>query len=123
MGFLDKFAEMGVDAVEPLEPPPYADVDLAEAKRRVGDRVLLGGNIPFQAFPFMTPDEVRTLVRDALRVAAPGGGLALRTTGGGAGTSTAMPEDIFLRVLANAQAYIEAALEYGQYPILWTAGR
>ena len=117
MGFLVKFADMGIDATEPLEPPPYADVDLAEAKRLVGDRMLLSGNIPSQAFPRLSPDQVRAMVRDAIRVAAPGGGFTLRTTGGAGGTSTAMPEETFGRVIANCEAYMEAGLEYGQYPI------
>ncbi len=36
MDFLERFAEMGIDAVEPLEHAPTGNVELAEAKRRVG---------------------------------------------------------------------------------------
>lgn len=117
MDFLVKFADMGIGGTEPLEPPPYADVDLAEAKRLVGDRMFLAGNIPSQAFPRISLDEVRELVHDAIRIAAPGGGFALRTTGGAGGTSTDMDEETMTRVIVNCEAFMEAGLEYGRYPI------
>lgn len=117
MDFLETFADMGVDSVEPLEPLPFGNVDLAEAKRRVGDRMLLSGNIASQRFVTATPEEVRDEVRQAIRAAAPGGGFSLRTTGGHAGTGTGMSEDMLKRVLANCEAFVLAGLEYGQYPI------
>lgn len=113
MGFLERFAEMGVDSVEPLEPPPYADCDLAEAKRLVGDRMLLSGNIPSQAFVFMEPTEVRGLVREAIEVAAPGGGFTLRLTGGGGGRGAERTAEQAERNIRCAEAYLESALEYG----------
>ena len=116
MDFLEAFADVGIDSVEPLEPPPFADVDLAEAKRRVGDRMLLSGNIASQRFVTATPAEVRKEVRHAIRAAAPGGAFTLRTTGGYAGTGTAMPDEILERVLANCEAYLLAGLNHGHYP-------
>lgn len=70
--FLDVFADMGIDGVEPLEPPPFGDNLLEKAKRQVGRRMLLSGNIPSQAFPSMSCDEVQDLVRQAVSVGAPG---------------------------------------------------
>jgi len=49
-GFLELFADMGIDAVEPLEPSPYGDNILAEAKKSVGKRMMLSGNVITQAF-------------------------------------------------------------------------
>lgn len=82
-GYLERFADMGIDALDPLEPPPYGDNDLAQAKRRVGRRMLLCGNIPSQLFYLDTlrPDDVRDLVRRTIDAGAPGGGFTLRTTG------------------------------------------
>jgi len=117
MDFLARFADMGIDAVEPLEPPPFGNVDLAEARRRVGGRMLLSGNIASQDFVRTTPDEVRFAVRQAIGAAAPGGGFTLRTTGGQGGTSVAMSEEILERVLENCEAYLRAGLECGRYPI------
>ena len=117
MTFLEQFADMGIDAVEPLEKAPFGDVDLAEAKRLVGDRMLLSGNIPSQLFTTMTPAEVRQSVRDAIQVAAPGGGFTLRPSGAGAGTLSAQDADQMRHCLRSVEAYIDAALEFGAYPI------
>jgi len=117
MDFLEKMADMGIDAIEPLEHPPAGDVDLAEAKRLVGRHMMLCGNIASERFLFLTPAEVRAQVRDAIRTAAPGGGFALRTSGGHCGTCMQLPDDIMAKVLANVEAYILAGIEFGQYPI------
>jgi len=115
MDFLERFAEMGIDAVEPLEPPPYANCDLAEAKRLVGDRMLLSGNVPSQGFVFMEPEEVEVLVREAIEAAAPGGGYTLRLTGGGGGRGSERSPEQADRNIACAEAYFDAALKYGKY--------
>ncbi len=114
MDYLERFSELGIDGVEPCEGPPHADVDLAEAKRRVGDRMLLCGNIPSPQFEFCEPDDVEEMVKAAIRDAAPGGGFVLRATGGHAGTGNSRHPE---RAFANVQRMIEAAVKYGRYPI------
>lgn len=115
MQYLERFHEMGIDSVEPLEPPPYGDVDLAEAKRRVGDRMLLSGNVASQAFIFREPEEVEQEVREAVEAAAAGGGYTLRMTGGSGGAGAVRSEEQFERCIINIEAYIRAGLKYGQY--------
>jgi uroporphyrinogen-III decarboxylase len=117
MKYLERFAEMGVDGIEPLEGPPMGDVDLAEAKRRVGDRMLLSGNVPSPYFPFWDRTQVEESVRDAIRAAAPGGGFTLRTTGATAGTNAFRSGEQLDRIIGNCEAYVLAGLEYGSYPI------
>lgn len=117
MDFLEQMAAMGIDAIEPLEHPPAGNVDLAEAKRRVGGRLMLSGNVASERFIFATPAEVRAEVKAAILAAAPGGGFSLRTSGGNAGTSMALPDELMAKVLDNVEAYIQAGLDYGQYPI------
>ena len=117
MGYLERFAEMGIDAIEPLEAAPLGDIDLAEAKRRVGDRVMLSGNVPSPYFPFWDRTEVEESVRETIRVAAPGGGFSLRTTGGTAGTNAFRSREQLGKIIENCEAYMLAALEYGSYPI------
>jgi hypothetical protein len=117
MTFLQKFSEMGVDAIEPLERPPFGDVDLAEAKRLVGDRMMLCGNVPSQNFMFMSREDVRESVRQAISSAARGGGFSLRPAAGTAGTNSVQDADQMRKYLDNIDAYIQAGLEFGTYPI------
>ena len=118
MAYLEKFSEMGIDALEPLEAPRAAgDCDLAEAKRRVGDRMLLSGNIASQQFYRTTPEQVRQEVKDAVRAAARGGGFSLKTTGGMCVGAIAMTKEQEDAEVACSEAYMLAGLEYGQYPI------
>lgn len=42
---LEDFAEIGINCLHPLEPPPMGDVALADAKRRIGHTICLEGNI------------------------------------------------------------------------------
>ena len=93
------------------------DVDLAEAKKRIGDRMLLSGNIPSPYFTEWDQGQVEGAVKDAIRAAARGGGFTLRTTGGLAGTNAIKDLRQLDRILDNCKAYLMAGLEYGQYPI------
>ncbi|MCM8757187.1 MAG: hypothetical protein NC911_05540 [Candidatus Omnitrophica bacterium] len=117
MNFLTLMAQMGIDSIEPLEPPPWGDVDLKEAKRLVGDRMLLSGNIPCQNFWRMSQEDVRESVKKAIAEAGAGGGLTLRTTGGQAGVSAYLEPEMLTKIVGNVEAYIQAGLKYGQYPI------
>jgi uroporphyrinogen-III decarboxylase len=42
---LTRLVEAGVDYTEPVEAPPDGDVTMAEARRLVGERMALGGNV------------------------------------------------------------------------------
>ncbi len=117
MDYLERMNQMGVDATEPLEPAPFGNVVLAEAKKRVGDRMLLSGNVPSQEFLSMNREEVRECVKEAISAAAHGGGFTLRTTGGHAGTGSVKDKEQMRKVLENTEAYIEAGLEFGTYPL------
>ena len=117
MTFLEQFSEMGVDAIEPLEHPPFGDVNLAEAKRLVGDRMMLSGNVASQNFLYMSREEVRQEVRSAIGAAARGGGFSLRPAAGSAGTNSVQDPDQMRKFLDNIDAFIQAGLEFGHYPI------
>ncbi len=69
---LELLEETGTDGIDTLDPPPLGDVDLAEAKRRVGGRLFLKGNVdPVGTVLLGTPDAVRER-----RGPAPRGGCA-----------------------------------------------
>lgn len=79
MPILENIADMNPDAMETFTPPDMgADVDLAEAKRRIGDRVcMIGGFDQFHYFTGCTPDETRAEVRRCFEAAGGNGGYML----------------------------------------------
>jgi hypothetical protein len=79
MPLLERIADMGPDAMETFTPPAMGgDVDLAEAKRRIGDRVcLVGGWDQFHFFQGCTPEQTRAEVRRCFEAAGAGGGFIL----------------------------------------------
>ena len=98
--------ETDVDVMEPMEEPPGGDVDIAEAKRRVGSRLCIKGNI--NTFGFMlnaTPDEVGEKCKRLIDAAGAGGGFVL-STGDQCGRET--PH-------ANLFKMVEVATTYGKY--------
>ncbi|UCC67226.1 MAG: hypothetical protein JSV79_08785 [Armatimonadota bacterium] len=74
---LEDIAEVGWDVLHPLEPPPMGDIDLADAKRRIGDRVCLEGNIQIGELYGSPTERVVELVTEAMEVGKPGGGFIL----------------------------------------------
>jgi uroporphyrinogen-III decarboxylase len=64
---LESYAKAGWDGLEPLTPPPLGNVRLDDAKRRVGDRVCLKGNIdPVHVLKEGSADRVAESVRECL---------------------------------------------------------
>jgi uroporphyrinogen decarboxylase len=72
MPILDQLVECRPHAIHSLDP--QAGVDLAEVKRRYGDRVCLIGNVNCGLLDRGTDEEVVTSARYALRHGMPGGG-------------------------------------------------
>lgn len=78
---LDKMAESGATCIEPLAPADYSgDIELADAKKRVGGQVGLWGGFKERVLAGST-EEVEHEVKRCLDAAAQGGGYVLRGTG------------------------------------------
>jgi hypothetical protein len=90
----------GVDALAPLEIS--SGLSLGELKERYGRRVAFVGGIDLKTLRFGTVAEVRALVREALRVMAPGGGYVLGSD------AEELDEEL---PLENVLAMYETALE------------
>ncbi len=98
--------ETDVDVMEPMEEPPGGDVDLAEAKRRVGKKLCIKGNInTFQFMMTATPAQVEEKCKRLIDAAAADGGFIL-STGDQCGRDT--PH-------ANLFKMVEVARTYGVY--------
>jgi uroporphyrinogen-III decarboxylase len=63
---IERFAEMGVDALNPIEPPPMGDVTMDEAFGIVGDRMALEGNIESHDLMTGTKEELRKKIHETL---------------------------------------------------------
>jgi uroporphyrinogen-III decarboxylase len=66
---LERFVEMGVDVLNPIEPPPIGSLTLAEAFDRVGDRMALEGNIETHDLITAGKERIVELVREAIDAA------------------------------------------------------
>jgi uroporphyrinogen decarboxylase len=76
---LELIAETGTDGIDTLDPPPLGDVvDLVEAKRRIGGRLFIKGNLdPVNVLLQGNPESVHRAARDCLEAAARGGAYIL----------------------------------------------
>ena len=76
MPILEDIAAMGPAAMETFTPPGMgADVDLAEAKRRIGNKVcMIGGFDQNRFFKGCTPEDTRREVRRCFEAAGKDGG-------------------------------------------------
>lgn len=104
----DDFIEIGIDILNPIQTSAGKMANLAELKKRYGDKLVFCGAIDTQRIlPYGTPEEVRQEVRRVIELLAPGGGYMVSSV------HTIMnevpPENIL--------AMVDAVEEFGKYPI------
>jgi len=99
--------ESDLFSIEPLEPPPGGDCDLAEIKRLYGKRIALKGNLQTTRFLMASPKEVEKMCKWCIDVAGEGGGYVL-STGDQVGRDT--PDE-------NLFTMVKTARTYGKYPL------
>jgi uroporphyrinogen decarboxylase len=98
--------EAEIDGFHPSEPA--AGMDIAEVKKKYGDRVAVIGNIDCsQLLTLGTPDEVRKATMECIRSTSPGGGHILSSSNS---FHSDVPHENFI-------AMLETAREVGRYPI------
>jgi hypothetical protein len=77
---LELMAETGIDGLECMDPSPLGDVTLADAKKKVGHKLFLKGNIDSVNILLQGTDQiVEETIREALKSGMPGGGYILST--------------------------------------------
>jgi len=106
---LEMFAEMGTDAIHPVEPPPMGDTPLSEAKRKIGDKVCFIGNIQISDILSGSTEQVDRAVRQAIYEGGPEG-LILSTSA--SPSWYPLPQ----RALKNYVQLTETGLQYGKLP-------
>jgi hypothetical protein len=98
--------ETNLTVIDPLELPPMGDCDLAELKRRFGDKIVLKGNLhTTRTMLHGSVAEVIRASKQAIDDAAVGGKFIL-ATGDQIGRDTPFE---------NIRAMVEAARTYGRY--------
>ena len=77
---LELIRETGTDGIDTLDPPPLGNVELADAKKRVGDKLFLKGNIdPINLMLLGTPEQVFAEASRCIKAASTNGGYVLST--------------------------------------------
>jgi len=104
MPILDDLLQLGMSGLHPIEP---GALDLGLLKRRYGQNLCLVGHISVDTLSRGTPQEVDSLVRNAIYTAGPGGGYITGSSNSIA--SYCRPE--------NVRAMQQAIVKYGLYPI------
>jgi uroporphyrinogen decarboxylase len=97
---MDEIIACGVDALHPIEPKA---MELAEVKKRYGDRLCLIGHVDVDLLARGTPEEVRQQVKRNIEVAAYNGGYC-------AGSGNSIPEYVKFE---NYFAMLRAVAEFG----------
>lgn len=65
-GVIERFADQGVDVLNPIEPPPMGDLELPEAFAIVGERMGLEGNLETHDLMTATPEVLRAKLAAAV---------------------------------------------------------
>lgn len=104
------FVEMGVDCLNPIEPPPVGGLTLAEAKTLINCRMTLDGGVENGAFDLLEPDEIERLVEETVAMGKPGGCYIFGETSDPT-TWPALTE----RHIANYKAFVETGIRLASY--------
>jgi len=99
---LDAWLELGQDAIHPIQPDV---MDIAEVKRRYGQRVTLVGNISMTDLVHKTPGEIDAQVRERIETIGVGGGYIISS-------SNSLTDDMKPE---NVLAMRDAIAKYGTY--------
>ena len=106
---LEDFVASGVDILQPLECPPEGDVLLPDAKRRIGDKLVIEGNLQFARLITDPPDVFRRLVERTVAEGKPGGRFILCPT------ASPYMHELPDHVIENYRTMVEVALTAGRY--------
>ncbi len=106
---LDEIMKTEPDAMDPVEPPPDGDIELAQVKKQIGDKVCLFGNLELKLLEHGTPEQVRAFVIDAMTQAKANGRFVIMPT------AAPINDPLWQKTLQNYTVFIETALKHGKY--------
>lgn len=101
---MDDLIELGVNALQPIEPKA---MDIREVKARYGDRLSLVGNVDVDLLARGTPEQVRRVTRELINDIGPRGGYCV-------GSGNTVPNYV---PVENFAAMVETVHQFGAYPL------
>ena len=107
---LREFIDMGVDCLNPMEPPPVSKITLKEAKDICKGKMALDGGIEDGSFDLLKPGEMENLVRETIEQVKPGGGFILCPTSSPKTWPTLLPHH-----KENYRVFVETAVSLRDY--------
>lgn len=105
---LDDVVAMGVDAIDPVEPPPDGDIEIGDIKSRCPNLCIMGG-IEIKHLEAAGEALVEQLVRDLMAQGKPGGRFVLMPTAAPINTP------LSAKTQQNYIRFIQTALDAGAY--------
>ncbi len=107
MQYLSRFVDIGMDALDPLEAPPWGDADLRAARAQCGDSVAFLGNLDdMEVLERLSADQVRAMAAERLEAAGDRGFILGGTT---SGTYTQKGARNFVEMVAVAEEFASTA--------------
>ena len=105
---IDYIVEMGAAAIDPIEPPPQGDVELAYVRRKYGRELVLFGNLEAADIVNMEPTEFEKVVEKSLKdgTSGEGRGFVLMPSSGPHGRK------ITARTMANYETMVRLATNF-----------
>jgi len=107
---LEDFIAMGVDCLNPIEPPPVCRLSLTTVKTTVQDRMALDGGVQDGDFDLLPPGGMIPVVTEVVRQLKPGGGFILCPTS----SPTTWPA-LTEKHLAHYRDFIETGMRLAPY--------
>lgn len=106
---IDQFAMTDALAIDPVEPPPDGDMELADVKRLYGEKFCIFGNIELRELENSDRMRIDALVKKSMHVAKEGSGFILMPT------SAPLNVPLSGKTQENYLQLFESAIEYGVY--------
>ena len=104
---LSGFRNIKPDGLHTIEAPPVGDCTISQAREALGKDMILIGNIQYDDIVRKTPQEIESMVQDAIREGK-GGRFILSPTAG------PYEKTIDEKTVANYVAFIRAGIKYGR---------
>ena len=101
--FLDRFIDMGVDVLNPLEPAPNGDIVMAEVVEKYKNRIGLEGNIEIQEIFCSSKERIAGLIDECVDAGAKSGRFILCPSAG------------YMEFARPTEQYLENMLFYMRY--------